>query len=271
MWCRDKLNRCICSSSHRACAVLAAFLSRKDLPITVSQTSVVTTFEQRGNLYHHLYLALWEFSAEASELFTIADGAAACIGDRVRAGGGRTWSSGTSHWTTLQEMKRNMLTKENNRQEAYVNVCVVPGRCIRSKGFLGRGTNARSWGWLHCRSSLPNQVQFIYPWKKWPDYCRQLDFASTHVHILHSIVLVACKGGCSLHSMGSWCRQRPLRNSSTCHMGRCHQQTQCHLHILYRDTCSLQANNWKNKLGEMALIRKCMISGSSPGAVVCCC
>lgn len=120
---RVKLNRCICSSSHWACAVLAAFLSRKDLPITVSQTSIVTTFEQRGNLYHHLYLALWEFSAEASELFTITDGAAACIGDRVRAEGGRTWSSGTSHWTTLQEMKHNMLTKENNRQEAYANVC----------------------------------------------------------------------------------------------------------------------------------------------------
>lgn len=161
-----------------------------------------------------------------------------------------------------------MLTKENNQQEAYVNACVVPGRCIRSRGFLGRGTTVRSWGWLHCRSSLADQVQFIYPWQKWPDYCRQLDFASTHVHILHSIVLVACKGGCSLHSMGSWCRQRPLRNSSRRHTGRCHQQTQYHLHILYRDTCSLQANNWKHKFGEMAPTRKCMISGSSPGCLL---
>lgn len=91
-----------------------------------------------------------------------------------------------------------------------------------------------------------------------------LDLAFTHVHILHSIVLVPCKGGCSLHSRASWCRQPPLRNSSIRHTGRCHRQTQCHPRILYRDTSSLQGNSLKIWGCGPRPSRKCVVSGSSP-------
>lgn len=42
-----------------------------------------------------------------------------------------------------------------------MSVCVVPGRCIQSRGSLGRGSTVRSRGRLRCRNSLANEVRFL--------------------------------------------------------------------------------------------------------------
>lgn len=146
--------------------------------------------------------------------------------------------------------------KSLTSRSVYVNVCVLmlPGRYIQSRGFLGQGSTVHLWGPRCYRNSLSNKERFIF------SSCNQgnneqtkfkikdpklgmwaeSDFVLTYVHILHSIVQVVCKGGCTLHNRASWCRWPPLHNSNTLHRGLCHHQTQCHQDILYHETCSLQ-------------------------------